>query len=93
MIADPAWKSALLHKGQDVADLLEAVLSGSLEGEDRGCEAGDCPRRNARWSGPSNRPNSDGRGQEHQRRAGHCARRNEGAAARLLSLEQVIAKA
>ncbi|MCA1825519.1 MAG: hypothetical protein LC689_01090 [Myxococcales bacterium] len=28
MIADPAWKSALLHKGQDVADLLEAVLSG-----------------------------------------------------------------
>ena len=28
MRADPAWKSALLHKGQDVADLLEAVLSG-----------------------------------------------------------------
>ncbi|HZX95012.1 MAG TPA: hypothetical protein VFE90_10880 [Myxococcales bacterium] len=28
MIADPAWKSALLHKGKDVADLLEAVLSG-----------------------------------------------------------------
>jgi hypothetical protein len=28
MIADPDWKSALLHKGQDVADLLEAVLSG-----------------------------------------------------------------
>lgn len=28
MIADPAWKSALLHKGQDVADMLEAVLSG-----------------------------------------------------------------
>lgn len=28
MIADPAWKSALLHKGQDVADLLEALLSG-----------------------------------------------------------------
>jgi RNA polymerase-binding transcription factor DksA len=28
MIADPAWKSALLHKGQDVADLLEVVLSG-----------------------------------------------------------------
>jgi RNA polymerase-binding transcription factor DksA len=26
--ADPAWKSALLHKGQDVADLLEAVLAG-----------------------------------------------------------------
>lgn len=28
MIADPAWKSALLHKGQDVAELLEAVLFG-----------------------------------------------------------------
>ena len=28
MIADPAWKSALLHKGQDVADLLEELLSG-----------------------------------------------------------------
>ncbi len=28
MIANPAWKSALLHKGQDVAELLEAVLSG-----------------------------------------------------------------
>ena len=28
MIADPLWKSALLHKGQDVADLLEALLSG-----------------------------------------------------------------
>ena len=28
MIAHPAWKSALLHKGQDVADLLEALLSG-----------------------------------------------------------------
>lgn len=28
MIADPAWKSVLLHKGQDVADLLEALLSG-----------------------------------------------------------------
>ena len=28
MMADPAWKSALLHKGQDVADLLEAMLSG-----------------------------------------------------------------
>ena len=28
MIADAAWKSALLHKGQDVADLLEALLSG-----------------------------------------------------------------
>ena len=28
MMADPAWKSALLHKGQDVAGLLEAVLSG-----------------------------------------------------------------
>src|SRR5437773_12014933 len=28
MIANPAWKSALLHKGQDVADLLEALLSG-----------------------------------------------------------------
>jgi RNA polymerase-binding transcription factor DksA len=28
MIADPAWKSALLHKGQDAAELLEAVLSG-----------------------------------------------------------------
>ena len=28
MIADRAWKSALLHKGQDVADLLEAVLAG-----------------------------------------------------------------
>src|SRR6266478_2443457 len=28
MIADPALKSALLHKGQDVAELLEAVLSG-----------------------------------------------------------------
>ena len=28
MIADRAWKSALLHKGQDVADMLEAVLSG-----------------------------------------------------------------
>ena len=28
MMADPAWKSALLHKGQDVAELLEAVLSG-----------------------------------------------------------------
>ena len=24
----PAWKSALLHKGQDAAELLEAVLSG-----------------------------------------------------------------
>ncbi len=28
MRADPAWKSALLHKGQDVADLLEAILDG-----------------------------------------------------------------
>jgi RNA polymerase-binding transcription factor DksA len=28
MMADPAWKSALLHKGQDVAELLDAVLSG-----------------------------------------------------------------
>jgi len=28
MIADPAWKSAHLHKGQEVADLLEALLSG-----------------------------------------------------------------
>jgi RNA polymerase-binding transcription factor DksA len=28
MIADPRWKSVLLHKGQDVADLLEALLSG-----------------------------------------------------------------
>jgi len=28
MRADPAWKSTLLHKGQDVADQLEAVLSG-----------------------------------------------------------------
>jgi RNA polymerase-binding transcription factor DksA len=28
MIADPAWKSALLHKGQDTAELLEALLSG-----------------------------------------------------------------
>jgi hypothetical protein len=28
MIADPAWKSALLHKGQDVADMLEALLAG-----------------------------------------------------------------
>ena len=28
MIGDPAWKSALLHKGQDVADMLEALLSG-----------------------------------------------------------------
>jgi RNA polymerase-binding transcription factor DksA len=28
VIADPTWKSALLHKGQDVADMLEAVLSG-----------------------------------------------------------------
>ena len=28
MIADPAWKSVLLHKGQDVEDMLEAVLSG-----------------------------------------------------------------
>jgi len=28
MMADPAWKSALLHKGQDVADMLEALLSG-----------------------------------------------------------------
>ena len=28
MIPDRAWKSALLHKGQDVADMLEAVLSG-----------------------------------------------------------------
>jgi len=28
MRADPAWKSALLHKGQDVADQLEVVLSG-----------------------------------------------------------------
>jgi RNA polymerase-binding transcription factor DksA len=27
MRADPAWKSALLHKGQNVADLLEEVLS------------------------------------------------------------------
>jgi hypothetical protein len=26
MRADPAWKSALLHKGQDVADLHEACL-------------------------------------------------------------------
>ena len=28
MRADPAWKSALLHKGQDVADQLEALLAG-----------------------------------------------------------------
>ena len=28
MMADPVWKSALLHKGQDVADLLEVLLSG-----------------------------------------------------------------
>jgi RNA polymerase-binding transcription factor DksA len=28
MIADPSWKSALLHKCQDVADLLEAALEG-----------------------------------------------------------------
>ena len=28
MIADPAWKSALLHKGQDVADMLAALLAG-----------------------------------------------------------------
>ena len=28
MKADPAWKSPLLHKGQEVADLLEEVLSG-----------------------------------------------------------------
>jgi RNA polymerase-binding transcription factor DksA len=28
MIADPSWKSALLHKGQDVADMLEELLSG-----------------------------------------------------------------
>jgi RNA polymerase-binding transcription factor DksA len=28
MKADPAWKSALLHKGQDVADALEALMSG-----------------------------------------------------------------
>jgi len=27
-MADPAWKSALLHKGQDVADMLEALLAG-----------------------------------------------------------------
>jgi RNA polymerase-binding transcription factor DksA len=27
MTADPAWKSALLHKGKDVAELLEAVLA------------------------------------------------------------------
>ena len=28
MKADPAWKSPLLHKGQDVADQLEALLAG-----------------------------------------------------------------
>jgi RNA polymerase-binding transcription factor DksA len=28
MRADPAWKSALLHKGQDVAEQLEALLAG-----------------------------------------------------------------
>jgi RNA polymerase-binding transcription factor DksA len=28
MRSDPAWKSALLHKSQEVADLLDAVLSG-----------------------------------------------------------------
>lgn len=28
MRANPAWKSALLHKGQDVADQLEALLAG-----------------------------------------------------------------
>jgi RNA polymerase-binding transcription factor DksA len=28
MTADQAWKPALLRKGKDVADLLEAVLSG-----------------------------------------------------------------
>jgi len=28
MRADPAWKSALLHKGQDVSEQLEAVLAG-----------------------------------------------------------------
>jgi len=28
MLAEPAWKSALLQKGQDVAELLDAVLSG-----------------------------------------------------------------
>jgi hypothetical protein len=28
VIADPAWKSALLHKGQDVEEMLEAILAG-----------------------------------------------------------------
>jgi hypothetical protein len=28
MIADPSWKSALLHKGQDVEEMLDALLRG-----------------------------------------------------------------
>ena len=28
MIADPSWKSALLHKSQDVTELLDAALDG-----------------------------------------------------------------
>jgi RNA polymerase-binding transcription factor DksA len=28
MRSDPVWKSALLHKSQEVSDLLEAVISG-----------------------------------------------------------------
>ena len=39
MIADRAWRPALLRKGKDVADLLEAVLAGKEV-----AVAGDVPR-------------------------------------------------
>jgi hypothetical protein len=64
MIADPVWKSALLHKGQDVADLLEAVLSGkdvdlaslpvpSGPGQDRNCGSETSSTRSIAPSRPS----------------------------------------